>query len=75
MNPYCDNKIAISFTHNPVQHERTKQVEADQYFIKDHLKINNICTPFVMKKYQLADKLTKGLSGPPYSCIVSKLGM
>jgi len=32
---YCDNKVAISIAHNPVQHDRTKHVEVDQHFIKE----------------------------------------
>lgn len=31
---YCDNKLAINITHNPVQHDRTKHVEVDRHFIK-----------------------------------------
>ncbi|KAK8921100.1 hypothetical protein KSP39_PZI020323 [Platanthera zijinensis] len=52
---YCNNKAAISIAHNPVQHDRTKHVEVDRYFIKDHLDKGNICTPFVNSHDQLAD--------------------
>lgn len=38
MRLYCDNKAAISITHDPVQYDRTKHVEVDCHFIKDHLK-------------------------------------
>ncbi|RVW90212.1 Retrovirus-related Pol polyprotein from transposon RE1 [Vitis vinifera] len=31
---YCDNKAAISISHNPVHHDRTKHVEVDRHFIK-----------------------------------------
>ncbi|XP_020421260.1 uncharacterized protein LOC109949599 [Prunus persica] len=39
MNLYCDNKVAIAITYNPVQHDRTKQVEADRHFIKEKVDI------------------------------------
>ena len=37
MRLYCDNKSAISIAHNPVQHDKTKHVEVDKYFIKEKL--------------------------------------
>lgn len=71
---YCDNKTFISIYHNPVQYAKTKHVGVDRHFIKDHLKSNYISNPFVKTKDQLADVLTKGLSGYRFSYIVSKLG-
>ena len=32
---YCDNKATCDIAHNPVQHDRTKHVEVDKFFIKD----------------------------------------
>ena len=63
MKLYCDNKSAINIAHNPVQHDRTKHVEVDRHFIKEKLDSGLICTPFVSTEGQLADVLTKGLSG------------
>ena len=63
MKLYCDNKSAIDIAHNPVQHDRTKHVEVDRHFIKEKLDSGLICTPFVSTDGQLADILTKGLSG------------
>ena len=34
---YCDNKVAISIAHNPVQHDRTKHVEIYRHFIEEKL--------------------------------------
>ena len=33
----CDNKVACDIGHNPVQHDRTKNVEVDRFFIKEKL--------------------------------------
>jgi 5,10-methylenetetrahydrofolate reductase len=44
MKLYCDNKFAIAIAHNPVQHNRTKHMEVDIYFIKEKLEIGLICT-------------------------------
>lgn len=32
---YCNNKAVINISLNPVQHDRTKYVEVDTYFIKE----------------------------------------
>lgn len=34
MRLYCDNKVVINIGHNPVQHNRTQDVEMDKNFIK-----------------------------------------
>ena len=56
---HCDNKAAIAIANNPVQHDRTKHVEVDRHFIKDHLNQGIINLPFVSSQTQLADILTK----------------
>jgi hypothetical protein len=37
MRLYCDNKSAISTAHNPMQHDRTKYIEADKHLMKEKL--------------------------------------
>ena len=34
---YCDNKAARDIAYNPVQHDRTKHIDVDRFFIKDKL--------------------------------------
>ncbi|KAL6323210.1 hypothetical protein AAG906_029217 [Vitis piasezkii] len=34
---FCDNKATCDIAHNPVQHDRTKHVEVDRFFIKEKL--------------------------------------
>jgi hypothetical protein len=41
MELFCDNKVSIAISHNPVQHDRTKHVEVDQHFIKENLEEKN----------------------------------
>lgn len=56
---YCDNKSAMIYAHNPVEHDRTSHIEADRYFNKAKLDSCLICTQFVLVKDQLADVLTR----------------
>lgn len=72
---YYDNKAAISIAHDLMQHDRTKHVEVDCHFIKDHLKKGSICTLFIQTQHQLADIFTKGLSGAHVMYLSDKLGM
>ena len=39
---YCDNKAAISISHNPVQHDKTKHIEVDKHFIKENIEKGTI---------------------------------
>ena len=34
---WCDNKSAINIANNPVQHDRTKHVEVDHFFIEEQI--------------------------------------
>lgn len=62
MKLYCDKKVASNTVHNPVMHEKTKNVEIDKHFIKEKHDEGVICTPFVPSTLKVADILTKGLS-------------
>ncbi|KAM1500063.1 hypothetical protein ACFX10_022669 [Malus domestica] len=74
-NLYCDNKAAISITHNPVQHDCTKHVEMDRHFIKERLVDGTINLPYVKSDDQLADILTKAVSSRIFHLSLSKLGI
>ena len=72
---HCDNKAAIAIANKPVQHDRTKHVEVDRYFIKDHMNQGTISLPFVSSQTQLADVLTKAVSGNIFHSSLGKLEM
>jgi hypothetical protein len=75
MDLFCDNKAAISISHNPVQHDRTKHVEVNRHFIKENLEAKIIRFPFVKSKDQLADILTKAVSSKDFYNSLGKLCM
>ncbi|KAK3013785.1 hypothetical protein RJ639_010144 [Escallonia herrerae] len=59
---YCYNKAACDIAHNPVQHDRTKHVEIDRFFIKEKLDEKIVELPHIRSEDQLADILTKAVS-------------
>ena len=75
MNLFCDNKVAIDISQNPIQHDRTKHVEIDKHFIKQNLEEKIILFVFVKSEDQLADILTKAVSSRIFHDSLDKLGI
>jgi hypothetical protein len=57
----CDNESAIKIAYNLVQHSRTKYIEIQNHFIKDHVARGDIELAYVCTKDQLANIITKPL--------------
>nr|GEU32137.1 hypothetical protein [Tanacetum cinerariifolium] len=67
---YCDSKLAISISCNPVQHSRTKHIAVRYHFIKEHVEKGTIELYFVKTNYQLADIFTKALPVDRFNYLV-----
>ena len=72
---FCDNKVTISISENPVQHDITKHVEIDRHCIKEKLEKKVISFPFVRSKDQLAEILKKVVTVETFKHTLSKLGI
>ncbi|RVW18941.1 Retrovirus-related Pol polyprotein from transposon RE1 [Vitis vinifera] len=72
---FCDNKVACNIAHNPVQHDRTKHVEVDRFFIKEKLDDKIVELSKIRSEDQLADILTKAVSSQVFSKVLDKLAM
>lgn len=73
MKLWCDSKSAINIANNLVQHDRTKHMEIDRFFIKEKIDDGSMQLSHVNSGDQIADYLTKGLKECNISC--SKMGM
>ncbi|GKE62052.1 hypothetical protein Tco_1512419 [Tanacetum coccineum] len=72
---YYDSKSAIAISCNPVQHSRTKHINIQYHFIKEHVEKGIIELYFVGTEYQLADLFTKALPKERFEFLVHKIGM
>jgi len=63
---YCDNVSAIYLSRNPVQHQRTKHIEMDIYFVHEKVARGQVCVLRVPSRYQIADIFTKVLPLVPF---------
>ncbi|GKA07195.1 ribonuclease H-like domain-containing protein [Tanacetum coccineum] len=52
---YCDNVSAVYLSCNPVQHQRTKHIEIDIYFVRDLVAAGQVRVLHVPTRYQFAD--------------------
>lgn len=55
--------VPIQTANNPRLQEKTKQIEVDCHFIKQHVLLGLLNLPHVSSQDQLADLLNKSLHG------------
>ncbi|GJR29901.1 retrovirus-related pol polyprotein from transposon TNT 1-94, partial [Tanacetum coccineum] len=72
---YCGSKSAIAISCNPVQHSRTKHIDIQYHFIKEHVEKGTVELNFVGTEYQLADLFTKALPKERFEYLVHRIDM
>nr|GEU51996.1 putative reverse transcriptase domain-containing protein [Tanacetum cinerariifolium] len=70
---YCDNRSAISFCCNNVQHSSSKHIDIQHHFIREHVEKGVIELYFVTTDYQLANIFTKALPRERFEFLLPRL--
>ncbi|PKU72223.1 Retrovirus-related Pol polyprotein from transposon TNT 1-94 [Dendrobium catenatum] len=63
----------MALAKNHIFHARTKHIEIDYHFIREHISYDNIHLTHIPSKEQIADILTKSLSIARFNELRSKL--
>ena len=66
---------AINIANSLVQHDRTKHIEIDRFFIKEKLDNGILKLNYVSTEHQVADCLTKGTGPVSLTGLCDKMGL
>jgi Reverse transcriptase (RNA-dependent DNA polymerase) len=72
---YGDNQGAISLAKNPTHHAKTKHVDVQLHFIRDHVEKGTINVEYCPTDDMLADLMTKGLPRERHENLLERMGM
>lgn len=69
----CDNEGAICLSDHNTNHNRTKHIDIQHHFVREHIHSGAIKVNYISTKEQLADILTKPLDRPLHELFITKL--
>jgi len=71
---FTDNQAAISISHHPEFHSRTKHIDIAYHFLRDLIAEGVLNTIYVNTRENLADLFTKGLSRELHEDLTYRIG-
>ena len=72
---HSDSQGSIALAHNPEHHARTKHIDIQYHFIRQHVADKTIALHFVGTENMLADIFTKALDRVAYERGTHRLGL
>ncbi|GKA74166.1 ribonuclease H-like domain-containing protein [Tanacetum coccineum] len=72
---YCDNVSVVCMSANLVQHQRTKHIENDIYFVRDMVTAGQVRVLHIPSRYQYADIFIKEFSSALFEEFRSSLSV
>ncbi|XP_047313748.1 uncharacterized protein LOC124917338 [Impatiens glandulifera] len=75
MHVYSDSQSTLHMAQNPMFYERSKHIEVNLYFLRDHIQDETIVVSHVPTTSQLTNILTKPLGKQLFDHFRSKLGI
>ena len=72
---FSDNQAAISISHHPEFHTRTKHIDIAHHFLCDLVKSGTIKIIYIQTRENLADVFTKGLPRPLHEDLTMGIGV
>jgi hypothetical protein len=71
----CDNESEIHLADNPIEHNRTKHIDIQHHFLRDHQQKVDISIYHISTENQLADILTKPLDETRFCRLCNELNV
>ena len=72
---FTDSLSAIKLANNPEHYTKTKHIDIQYHFIREHVTNNTIQLSHISIKEQLADMLTKALRKPTFKNLVRQINL
>jgi len=72
---YCDNQGAISLAKNPTQHAKTKHMDVQLEFVRDHVEKGTVTVEYCPTDVMPADLMTKALGKERHRKLIAMLGL
>ena len=69
----CDNESSMKIADHPTNHQRTKHLDVDYFFIRELIERNLVDLRYINTKENLADLMTKALAKVLFRSLVSKI--
>lgn len=71
----ADSQGAIALTKNPQYHSRTKHIDIQYHFVRQHVNNNEVTFKFISTQNMVADVLTKSIPKFQHQKLIMQLGL